>query len=1124
MNAEDEKPVVFLAFANEQEHRVSYLRKLPDESRNLRRALEEAADKGLCEPVVRTNATLDDCLEVLRKYRNRIAVFHFGGHADCYRFLFEGEAGKRAEVDAKGFAALLGEQAGLQLVFLNACATQEQVHGLQEVGVPVVIATSCDILDEVATEFATQFYKGLANGAGIRTAYNEAVGAVKAQRGGVTRTLRPGVAASDRWPWDPPYVRPGAEEALMWNLPEAVGDPYFGLPPLPVRDLPQSPYRHLEWFDREHAEIFFGRGYQIRDLYERVTSRDAAPIILLYGQSGVGKSSLLAAGLMPRLEASHGVYYTRRDQKKGLAQTLGDGLLPESREKDLLEAWLAHEKQSAKPFAIILDQIEEVFTRPNSDQADELSLFLEKLTAIFGDQSRRPREKLILGFRKEWLAEIERLLSEQKLPISKVFLKRLDRRGVIEAVEGPARSERLTRQYGLRVDEDLSGLIADDLLEDRDSPIAPTLQILLTKMWSKAKEADFDHPMFSRDLYEKLKRDGILLKDFLNQQLAVLETKQADVVKSGLALDVLAFHTTPLGTSEEHTANELKEVYRSKAEAVENLVGQCKELYLLADPAQNRPEAPAASRLAHDTIAPFVRRLFTTSDKPGQRARRILENRAVDWKDGKKGNPLDEADLKVVEDGAAGMRDWTPDGQRMVQASRKEREKRIRRRQVLFGLGIAAIVAIVVAAGIAIRQSQLAKDQEEIAKQQARVATARQLAAQAQSTQGNYPQRSLLLALEALATTSRAGEARVPIAEEVLRQALANAGGRGRGLWGHERSVSVVAISPDNRWLVTGSIDKTARLWDLTSEDPAASPIVLRGHESIINAVAISQDNRWLVTGSEDKTARLWDLTSKDPAASPIVLRGHENVIRAVAISQDNRWLVTGSIDETARLWDLSSEDPAASPIVLRGHEAYIRAVAISPDNHWLVTGSDDKTARLWDLTSKDPAASPIVLRGHEADIGAVAISPDNHWLVTGSDDETARLWDLTSKEPAASPIVLRGHEGYIYAVAISPDNRWLVTGSIDKTARLWDLTSKDPAASPIVLRGHEAEVSAVAISPDNHWLVTGSVDGTARLWDLRLDELIELACRTVGRNMTKVEWEQYLGNQPYQKTCPNLP
>ena len=52
--------------------------------------------------------------------------------------------------------------------------------------------------------------------------------------------------------------------------------------------------------------------------------------------------------------------------------------------------------------------------------------------------------------------------------------------------------------------------------------------------------------------------------------------------------------------------------------------------------------------------------------------------------------------------------------------------------------------------------------------------------------------------------------------------------------------------------------------------------MVLRGHDGAVTAVAISPDNRWVVTGSEDKTARLWDLSAKDPAANPVVLRGHD--------------------------------------------------------------------------------------------------------------------------------------------------------------------------------------------------------------------------------------------------------
>ncbi len=91
-------------------------------------------------------------------------------------------------------------------------------------------------------------------------------------------------------------------------------------------------------------------------------------------------------------------------------------------------------------------------------------------------------------------------------------------------------------------------------------------------------------------------------------------------------------------------------------------------------------------------------------------------------------------------------------------------------------------------------------------------------------------------------------------------------------------------------------------------------------------------------------------------------------------------------------------------------------------------------------------------------------------------------------------------------------------------TARLWDLTAQDPAANPVVLRGHEDSITALAISPDGHWLATGSYDSTARLWNLRLDELIQLACRTAGRNLTPEEWQQFLGDAPYHKTCPQFP
>jgi WD40 repeat protein len=91
----------------------------------------------------------------------------------------------------------------------------------------------------------------------------------------------------------------------------------------------------------------------------------------------------------------------------------------------------------------------------------------------------------------------------------------------------------------------------------------------------------------------------------------------------------------------------------------------------------------------------------------------------------------------------------------------------------------------------------------------------------------------------------------------------------------------------------------------LTAEDPTASAVKLRGYEGPIDAVAISPDERWLFTGSSDGTVRLWALKAKDPAANPIVLHGQEGRITALAVGPDNQWLATGSSDGAARLWPL---------------------------------------------------------------------------------------------------------------------------------------------------------------------------------------------------------------------------
>jgi len=694
------KPVIFLAFANDRDDTVGYLRNLPDEARRLRDVLQSAVDRGLCEVEVRSNSTAGDIFKVFQdpEFRDRIAIFHYSGHANGYQLLLESPEGKAAAADAGGLAAFLAQQQGLQLVFLNGCSTQQQTQELHDANVSVVISTSRSIDDKVATDFADLFYQGLAGGATLRKAYREASAAIKTTKGGDLRALYFGDADKPEdhrnesgFPWNL-YPREGSENADQWNLPEAVGDTLFGLPPLPEQDLPESPYRHLNWFRREDAEVFFGRGHEIRKLYGLLTT-GTQPIILFYGQSGVGKSSLLDAGLMPRLEQSCEVRYLRR-RAGGLLDTLQLAFLPEASNVPIETAWLAKEEQLKKPLIVFLDQVEELYTKPIKDLPDELDQLLRMVKATFGDPKCRPKGKLVLGFRKEWLAELESQMVAYELPRATVFLERLDRRGIIEIVLGPARSERLRERYGLMFEDGLAEIIADDLLDDQGSAIAPTLQILLTKLWTRAREENYEHPRFSQELYRELKRSGILLDDFLDQQVAVFRERFPQNVDSGWLLDLLTLHTTALGTADQRTVDQLQRQYSHLGVAIRDLLQQCEDLYLLTIAVGTAKTSAQSTRLAHDTLAPLIRKRFEQSDRPGQLARRILDSRIQSVRDGKSAVALDERDLSIVEDGRQGMTDWTEREHQLVEQSRTARHKTrlARRRTMLITSGSLIVV------------------------------------------------------------------------------------------------------------------------------------------------------------------------------------------------------------------------------------------------------------------------------------------------------------------------------------------------------------------------------------------------------------------------------------------------
>lgn len=880
-----------------------------------------------------------------------------------------------------------------------------------------------------------------------------------------------------------------------------------------------NPYLGLSAFTYSHRAAFGGREAVTRAAVDKITKPGSQQTLLfITGASGSGKSSFAQAGLLPALE---GFYHERN---KGVARAvfrpssnplamLSDALallsLPELSFQELerstpeeFACFLVVETPSNQVNLILIDQFEELFTQSAAEQREVLSSFLTALPE-FGDAHTH----VLATLRSDFLRELFEHPKLWEFAKQGVELRAMSPEELKTAIQKPLWAAQTDAAYqGKRFDPALLDQLAEDT--SKEAAFLPLLQTTLQELWNKGALTLGNY--LGLDYAIRRRAETVLqFEDYNASNPEKARSPEDQRAIMGIFLDLVE---VSLDDDPERDVRRRwdKSTLVSQDPRRKRLVNELILARLLSAGQEVSAEDEVETvDIIHESLILNWDRLRDAIADGRQilRRRAYFEQQRKEWIANGRSDPFLLAGVRLAEarelEGKGDIALSEPDARAFLQRSNEQAEAAQRRRirnilYVVVGLSVALLIALV-ATGAAIRQRDLAETQAEIS-------LAGELAAHSRDDLERFPQRSLLLAIEALNATRRAGKSSLPAVEQALHDNLYSTGGI--GLADHEGPVELLAFSPDGHWLATGSEDATVRLWDLSETDSYASPIILRGHNQGITALSFSPNGHWLATGGEDATVRLWDLSSDNPTANPIILKGHENRISRIAFSPDGRWLATGDVGNTfiknyvvtARLWDLSSPHPSANPIVLIPEKGLGIDFEFSPDSHWLATrgiifanynysaAAQDyaATARVWDLSATNPSAKPLLLRGHEDGISALAFSPDGYWLATGGEDAAIRLWNISTDNPAENPIVLQGHKNRISQILFSPDGRWLATGGEqNESVYLWDVSAENPSSNPAVLTVGNSSSFALAFSPDGHWLATINFGDIVRLWDL---------------------------------------